>query len=306
MNIIVTGGAGFIGSWITEAYIGEGHKVLIIDNLSTGNIDNVPNEAEFIEADICDLNKIKNIFARFKPDVVNHHAAQVNVRYSVENPSSDALINIIGSVNVIQESKNNVVKKIIFSSSGGAVYGEPTLNPVSEIAVTNPLSPYGTAKQCVENYLMHYHSLYGIEYIALRYANVYGERQSPHGEAGVIGIFCNNIIQGSECKIFGYGEQTKDYVHFSDVVNANLLSLKKNISGKFNIGTSVESSVNKVASYLGDVCEREIKISHIEKKTGEVSRICLDYTKAKEELEWFPKVDLKSGIKKTWNWFINK
>ena len=305
MNILITGGAGFIASWIAESYIADGHDVFVIDNLSTGNIDNVPNEAEFFECDICDLNKVKDIFSKVKPDIVNHHAAQVNVRYSVENPSRDAQTNVVGSINIIEESKNYNVKKILFASSGGAIYGEPEVNPVSESAVPNPLSPYGTAKLCVENYLNHYSNLYSLDYVALRYANVYGERQNPRGEAGVIAIFCDNILNGKDCTIFGDGNQIRDYIHYSDVVEANLLSLKSDITGIYNIGTSFETSVNNIVDSLNEISNKQVRTLNIPKKEGEVERICLNNSLANEKLGWSPKTEFKYGIEKTWNWYLN-
>ena len=268
MRIIVTGGAGFIGSWICEAYISDGHEVLVIDNLSTGSENNIPSEAEFIECDVRDCTKLEKAFRQFRPEVVNHHAAQINVRDSVENPSLDAEINISGSLNVLRLCVEHKTEKFIFSSTGGALYGEPGRLPADESTPTLPLSPYGISKLTTENYVRYHSKNHGFGHVILRYANVYGERQNPEGEAGVIGIFCENIINEKPCLIFGDGEQTRDYVHVSDVSQANLLAASLKEEGTFNIGTSVESSVNEIARILGEVTKTEFRIVHEKQRPG--------------------------------------
>lgn len=305
MKIIVTGGAGFIGSWVADTYISDGHDILIIDNLSSGNLDNIPKDAEFVECDINDFDTLEKAFFQFKPDIVNHHAAQIDVRYSVEDPAFDANTNIIGSINLFELSRQNNVKKFIFASTGGAIYGEPESNPASELADPKPLSPYGTSKLCVEHYMHFYNTTYGLNYVALRYSNVYGERQDPHGEAGVIAIFCNNIISGNTCKIFGDGEQTRDYVHCIDVAKANLYSLESP-NGIYNIGTSVKTSVNKIIDKLKVITKRDLDVEYLPKRTGEVQSICLSNSLAREKLNWVPETDFDTGLEKTWNWFSNK
>ena len=204
MRILLTGGAGFIGSWVADYYLNNGHELLIIDNLSTGLKDNVPTNSEFVEGDIRDNSVLEKIFNEFKPEIVNHHAAQIDVRVSVDDPLHDASVNILGTLNILEHSRKSGVKKIIFASTGGAIYGEPSSLPADELTSQEPLSAYGTSKLCVENYLNYYKKLYGLNYTALRYSNVYGQRQNPHGEAGVIAIFCNNILNGGSCKIFGH------------------------------------------------------------------------------------------------------
>lgn len=303
MRILVTGGAGFIGSWVSEAYISEGHEVLVVDNLSTGLEENIPPEAEFVECDIRDLAELERTFRQFRPQTVNHHAAQVNVRNSVENPSLDADVNITGSVNLLRLCVEHGTSGFIFSSTGGALYGEPEKLPADESTPTLPVSPYGIAKLAAENYVRYHSQSNGIGHVILRYANVYGERQNPEGEAGVVAIFCENIIKGKPCVIFGDGEQTRDYVHVSDVSMANLLAtgLKE---GTFNIGTSVETSVNDIGRILGETTEMEFATVYEKQRQGEVKRISLDASLAEEKLGWNPRTDFREGLRRTWNWFL--
>ncbi len=303
VRIIVTGGAGFIGSWVCEAYISEGHEVLVIDNLSTGSESNIPPEAEFIECDVRDHRELEKAFRQFRPEVVNHHAAQINVRDSVEDPSFDAEVNIGGSINVLRLCVEHKTEKFIFSSTGGALYGEPEKLPADESTPALPLSPYGISKLATENYVRYHSKNHGFGHVILRYANVYGERQNPEGEAGVIGIFCENIISGKPCLIFGDGEQTRDYVHVSDVSRANLLAANLKEEGTFNIGTSVESSVNDIARILGEVTKTGFKTIHEKQRPGEVRRISLDCSLAAEKLGWSAQVALREGLLRTWNWF---
>ena len=306
MRIIVTGGAGFIGSWVCEVYISEGHEVLVIDNLFTGFESNIPPEAEFVECDVRDCTRLEKAFRQFRPEAVNHHAAQINVRDSVEYPSLDAEININGSLNVLRLCAEHKTEKFIFSSTGGALYGEPKELPADESTPSLPLSPYGISKLATENYVRYHSKNHGFGHVILRYANVYGERQNPEGEAGVIGIFCENIINEKPCLIFGDGEQTRDYVHVSDVSQANLLAASLKEEGTFNIGTSVESSVNEIASILGEVTKTEFKIVHEKQRPGEVRRISLDCSLAAERLGWRPQVALGEGLFRTWNWFLQR
>ncbi len=303
MRIIVTGGAGFIGSWVCEAYISESHEVLVIDNLSTGSEDNIPPEAEFIKCDVRDPVGLEKVFRQFRPEVVNHHAAQINVRDSVENPSLDAEINISGSLNVLRLCAEHKTEKFIFSSTGGALYGEPDNLPADESTPALPLSPYGISKLATENYVRYHSKNHGFGHVILRYANVYGERQNPGGEAGVVGIFCENILSGKPCLIFGDGEQTRDYVHVSDVSQVNLLATSLKEEGTFNIGTSIESSVNHIVRILGEVTKTEFKIVHEKERPGEVRRISLDCSLAAEKLGWSAQLSLPEGLFRTWNWF---
>ena len=306
MRIIVTGGAGFIGSWVCEAYISEGHEVLVVDNLSTGSEDNIPHEAEFIECDVRDSARLEKAFHQFRPQIVNHHAAQINVRDSVEDPSLDADVNIRGSLNVLRFCAEHRTEKFIFSSTGGALYGEPEKLPADESTPTLPLSPYGISKLSAENYIRYYSKNHSFGHVILRYSNVYGERQNPEGEAGVIGIFCEKIIGGEPCLIFGDGEQTRDYVHVSDVSRANLLAATLRQEGTFNIGTSIEKSVNDIVRILGEVTKTEFTTIHEKERPGEVKRISLDCSLAAEKLGWNAQMALHEGLFRVWDWFLRQ
>lgn len=305
MKILVTGGAGFIGSWVAEAYIEDGNEVLIIDNLSTGNLNNVPSSAEFIKGDIRDSSVLKAAFSEFTPDIINHHAAQIDVRKSVDDPTLDADINIKGTLNLLELSRKSGISKFIFASTGGAIYGEPDLIPADEDTVPMPISPYGISKFSIEKYLSYYNKIYGLNYTSLRYSNVYGPRQNPHGEAGVIAIFCNKIINGEPCIVYGDGEQTRDYVYVDDVKRANIeCILSPNDS--YNIGTSIETSVNGLIEYLRKASGRDFEVIYEPARDGEVERISLNNNKAIKEINWTPHVMLEEGIKNTWIWFYNK
>jgi UDP-glucose 4-epimerase len=302
MKILLTGAAGFIGSWVADAYIKEGHEVLILDNLSSGKKENIPADALFIEGDIRDENIVRSIFADFRPDIVNHHAAQIDVRKSVEDPAYDASVNIIGTLRLLESSVRGGVKKFMFASTGGAIYGEPENIPADEKTPPMPISPYGTSKYAVEKYLEYYRHVYSLEYVALRYANVYGPRQNPHGEAGVVAIFCSRILSGKPCIVFGDGAQTRDYVYVGDVARANLSALTSP-SGSYNIGTEVETSVNGLIDELKEASGMEFYVQYAEARTGEVVRISLDVRLAGKVLGWNPDVTLRKGIKNTWEWF---
>jgi len=305
MKILVTGGAGFIGSWVSEAYIEDGNEVLIIDNLSTGNLNNVPSSAEFIKGDIRDRSVLKAAFSEFNPDIINHHAAQIDVRKSVDDPALDADINIKGTLNLLELSRKSGISKFIFASTGGAIYGEPDLIPADEDTVPMPISPYGISKFSIEKYLSYYNKIYGLNYTSLRYSNVYGPRQNPLGEAGVIAIFCNKIITGEPCIVYGDGEQTRDYVYVEDVKRANIeCILSPNDS--YNIGTSIETSVNGLIEYLRKASGRDFEAIYESARDGEVERISLNNNKAIKEINWTPHVMLEEGIKNTWIWFYNK
>ena len=304
MRILLTGGAGFIGSWVAEKYLKEGHEVFIYDNLSSGIAKNIPQDAEFIEGDVRDISKLDKAFKKFRPEIINHHAAQINVRVSVDDPVLDAETNIVGSINLLQLAVKHDVNKFIFASTGGAIYGEPNHIPADEATDREPLSPYGTSKLCVENYLNYYSKIYGLDYTALRYSNVYGERQNPHGEAGVVAIFCTNILNGSGCRVFGSGDQTRDYVHSEDVAAANVLGINAP-SGIYNIGTSVSTSVNDIVAELMRISGIDFKTEHLPAVPGEVNHISLDNSQAAKVLKWSPQIDFKSGIERTWDWFKN-
>lgn len=302
MKILVTGGAGFIGSWVVDTFLEEGHEVVVLDDLSTGREENLSKGAQFVKGDIRDLENVDRIISDFKPDIIDHHAAQIDVRKSVENPMHDAGINIIGTLNLIESSLKHGVGKFIFASTGGAIYGEPEIIPADESTDPYPISPYGTSKYAIEKYLGYYNYVHGFDYVALRYANVYGPRQNPHGEAGVIAIFCSRILSGSPCTVFGDGGQTRDYVYVEDVARANLLSLNAPV-GSYNIGTGIESSVNDLISELKKSSGTDFEVQYGEERPGEVQSISLEATFAEKTLGWKPNVDLAEGIQKTWDWF---
>jgi len=302
MKIVVTGGAGFIGSWVCDYYLNIGHEVLIIDNLTTGVRNNISEGAKFVEADIRDFQTVNSVIAEFGADIINHHAAQIDVRKSVDDPAFDAEVNIIGSINLLESAIRNGVQKFMFASTGGAIYGEPRDIPADENTAAVPISAYGTSKYAVEKYLSYYKELHGMDYVALRYANVYGPRQNPHGEAGVIAIFCNRIISGETCKVFGDGEQTRDYVFVEDVARANVLGLDAPC-GSYNIGTGIEKSVNDLLSELGAASGGSFDVQYGDARAGEVQSISLDAKLAGKVLKWTPDVKLKEGIQRTWDWF---
>ena len=294
MKILVTGGCGFIGSHIVDLLIENGHEVVVLDNLSTGNKENLNEKAKFYEKDI--RMNLSKIFEEEKFDVVIHEAAQINVRSSMENPINDAEINILGSLNLIELSKKFDVKKFIYASSGGAMYGDPEKIPCDEEHKINPLSPYGFSKGAVEWYIVNS----GLKFCVLRYSNVYGPRQDPKGEAGVISIFIDNMLEGKKCFINGNGEQTRDFVYVEDVAKANLIALEK--EGYFNIGTGEEISVNNLFEGIKKVVGKGEKENRDEIK-GEVSRISLDVSKAERELGWKAEVKIEDGLRRTVEYF---
>ncbi len=299
--ILVTGGAGFIGSHIVDKLIENNYDVIILDNLTTGNKNNINPKAEFVNADIRDKDLDEKI--NFKDvEVVIHQAAQINVRYSVENPVNDANINILGIINILEFMEKYDINKIIFASSVG-IYGESNYLPVDENHPINPLSPYGLSKYVGEEYIKLYNRLYGIEYAILRYSNVYGERQDPRGEAGVISIFIDKMLKNQNPVIFGDGNQTRDFVYVGDVARANLMALnwKNEI---VNIGTGKETSVNELFNIIKNEIGFKGTAIYDTPREGEIYRIYLNIKKA-ESLGWEPEVDLKDGIKKVVNWMKN-
>lgn len=302
MKIVVTGGAGFIGSHVSRELIKDGHKVLIVDDLSAGKAENVPPDAEFEKCDIRDTVAMGKIFSSFKPDVVNHHAAHIDVRVSAEDPVKDADINIAGSLKLLNLCAEHGVGKFIFASTG-AVYGDVLELPVNEQTPQQPESPYGIAKLCVENYLRFFKSQWGIDFTALRYSNVYGEGQDTERTTGIVAILCGNHIKGVETTVFGDGEQTRDYVHCSDVSQANALCVSKP-GGIFNIATRKETSVNEIINCLAKVSGKGVKVKKAVSKSGDVGRIFLDNTLAGKTLGWHPRVELEEGISKTYGWVL--
>ena len=303
-KILITGGAGFIGSNLTDELI-KSHQVIIVDNLSTGQRKNLNSQAKFYQIDIRDP-KISKIFEKEKPKIVFHLAAQINVRKSVENPIRDAEINILGSLNLLENCKKFGIKKIIFTSTGGAIYGESNIIPTPETYSAWPLSPYGIAKFAIEKYLNYYYKSFGLSYIALRLANVYGPRQNAEGEAGVVAIFCNRILKEQRPTIFGDGKQTRDFIFVEDVVEAAILALNKDKIGIFNVGMGRETSINEIFQKLRQLTGKEIEAVYAPAKKGDVRRSCLNYFEIKNEFGWEPKHTLEQGLTKTLESIIKK
>ncbi len=301
MKILITGGAGFIASHIQDAYLALGHEVAVADSLATGKRENLNPQSKFYQLDICNP-EIERVFEDFKPEVVSHHAAQVDVRKSVQDPSYDAQVNIVGFINLLKSAQKIGCKKIIFASTGGAIYGEQDYFPADEAHPLRPASPYGLSKMVGEEYLRLYQRLYDISYVALRYANVYGPRQNAHGEAGVVAIFSEKMIKNEVPTINGNGDQTRDYVYVSDVIQANVFALNDNVGGTFNIGTSVETTVNQLFSQLRENSGKP-EVKHGPAKAGEQKRSVISHQKALRELNWSPKVGLVEGVNRTYQWF---
>lgn len=302
MNILVTGGAGFIGSHIVDAYLREGHTVTIIDDLSSGRKENINPQATFYKMDIQE-DAVADIFARHQFDVVNHQAAQMDVRKSVADPIFDARVNVLGMLNLLQNCVHFGVKKFIFASTGGAVYGEQSYFPADEEHPTWPLSPYGITKLTGEKYLYFYKQVHHLNHVILRYANVYGPRQNPHGEAGVVAIFSTRLLLGEQPVINGDGKQTRDYVYVGDVVRANLLALNYEKSDIFNIGTGTETDVNTIFQRLNELTGARAEEYHGPPKPGEQLRSCISYKKAEKILGWRPEIDLNQGLRLTVQFF---
>ena len=302
MKILVTGGAGFIGSHVADAFIEQGHEVVIVDNLSMGRMENVNPQAKFVNMNIQNP-QIAELFENEGFDVVNHHAAQMDVRLSVADPIFDAQNNIFGTINLLQAAQKNGVKKIIFISSGGAIYGEQDYFPADEEHPTRPLSPYGITKLTGEKYVQFYQHVYNLNFVILRYANVYGPRQNPKGEAGVVAIFSSRMLTGGQPVINGDGLQTRDYVFVRDVVNANLKALDYEESNYFNIGTGIETTVNELFHELNHLTNANAKEVHRAAQPGEQMRSVLNIEKAKKILNWTPQMSLNEGLAKTVEYF---
>ena len=302
----MTGGAGFIASHIVDAYINSGHRVIVMDNLSSGRSSFVNKKAIFYKVDIRDKEAVEKIINKEKPEVINHHAAQISVRISTEDPILDAQINILGLLNLLEAGRRVKVKKVIFASSGGVVYGEATQLPTPEsYHPLLPLSPYGVAKLASEYYLNFYYYIYKIPYVALRYSNVYGPRQNPHGEAGVVAIFTKKLLSKQIPTINGDGRQTRDYIYVEDVVRANEKALETKLTGSFNIGTGIETNVIDLYKQLQAITGVQIVANHGPARTGEQRRSSLMASLAKRVLHWEAKMSLTSGLQKTVDYFKN-
>jgi UDP-glucose 4-epimerase len=304
MRILVTGGAGFIGSQVADRYITDGHRVIVLDNLVTGKIENLNPRAQFYQMDIRDAG-VEEIFARERPEVVNHHAAQIDVRKSVMDPLFDAGTNVLGTLNLLEKAVKHGVRRFIFASSGGAIYGDQPegAEPAREDEPLRPISPYGVAKATGELYLHYYRVVHGLDSVALRYGNVYGPRQDPFGEAGVVAIFTEKLLSDEQPLINGDGLQTRDYVYVGDVVEANVLALNPKASGSFNIGTGVEKNVNELFWSLVNITGNSVKEVHGPAKPGEQRRSVLNCSKAHDGLAWRPRVSFEEGLRQTVEYF---
>jgi UDP-glucose 4-epimerase len=299
MKVLITGGAGFIGSHVADAYLAQGAEVVVVDDLSSGRRQNLDRQARLVEMDIR-RPEVVGLIASERPDVVNHHAAQIDVRRSVADPGLDASINVLGALNVLEGARAAGVSRFVYASSGGAVYGEPVELPCREDHPIRPICPYGATKHALEHYLEMYFTLYGLPYSILRYANVYGPRQDPFGEAGVVAIFTAKMLAGEELVVNGDGEQTRDFVYVEDVARANLLATQLGQAcGTFNIGTGVATSINQVFEHLRRATGYRPAPAHGPGMHGETRHIYLDCRQAAQVLGWRPEVDLAEGLGRT-------
>jgi UDP-glucose 4-epimerase len=301
-TICVTGGAGFIGSHVADALVTAGHRVLIVDDLSSGSKENVPKDSELFVLDVRSEAAAQLLMDR-KVEILVHHAAQMDVRRSVADPVFDADVNVLGLLNLLETARKGPLRKVIFASTGGAIYGEQDTHPADEGHVARPLSPYGVAKLASERYLYFYHSEYGLDATCLRYANVYGPRQNPHGEAGVVAIFSRRLLDGEEAVINGDGLQTRDYVYVDDVVRANLASLNRPGFNIYNVGTGLETDVNTLFDYIAKAAEFDSAPKHGPAAAGEQRRSCISSERLLEELSVATDTPLSEGIPATVDWF---
>lgn len=302
MKILVTGGAGFIGSTVVDLLIEAGHDVVVVDNLATGRLSNLNPKAKFYQVDIRSAD-MEKVFETERPEVVDHHAAQMDVRRSVADPIYDADINILGGLNLLNLAVKYKVRKFIHISSGGAVYGEPVYLPCDEKHPVVPLCPYGATKYMLELYLYMYKQTYGLDYSIIRYPNVYGPRQDPAGEAGVVAIFTGLMLKGKPLTIYGTGEQVRDYVFVKDCARANLLLLEKGSGNVYNLGYGIGTTVNQIFDGLKEITGYTLPANYGPARAGETFRIYLDATCAKNDLGWEPSVDLQDGLRKTVEYF---
>jgi UDP-glucose 4-epimerase len=320
MKLLVTGGAGFIGSHIVNTYVNAGHEVWVIDDLSRGHQESVNPRARFVRMSLGSPG-LRDFFAEVGFDCVNHHAAQIDVRLSVSHPIQDATVNILGTINLLEAVREHHVPRFILASTGGAIYGATRCLPVTEEHPAAPLSPYGIAKLSVERYLEYYRQVHGLRYAILRYANVYGPRQNPEGEAGVVAVFCERALRRQRLVIYGDGEQTRDYVYVKDVARGSLLALEYLTSNRqamssgrgrgngremgrpiFNIGTGIETSVNALAARVLEAADLDCQIEYQPRRAGEVERSAIDPSRARAELGWTPTTSLAEGLADTLAW----
>jgi len=304
MRILVTGGAGFIASHVVDAYVRLGHDVAVIDDLSRGSRKNLNAAARFYRGDIRDEAFVRSVFENIRPEIVNHHAAQMDVRRGVREPIFDASVNILGSLNILQSAIAHSTQRIIYVSTAGAAYGEPASLPVYENCPINPITPYGISKHTVEHYLFTYRVLYGIEYVVLRYGNVYVPRQSSQGEAGVFAIFCEQMLAGIQPVIYGDGSKVRDYVFIDDVALANVEALQHGTGEIFNIASGIETTDQEVFDTVKKLVGNSRQMPrYVARRPGEIEKIRLDITKAKSMLGWKPQVSLLEGAKQTVEYF---
>lgn len=305
MKVLVTGGAGFIGSHVVDTLLEAGHEVVVVDNLSTGRKSNLNPQAKFYQIDIRS-QEMEKVFGEERPEVIDHHAAQMDVRRSVTDPIYDADINVLGGLNLLNLSVKYGVRKFIHISSGGAVYGEPVYIPCDENHPVQPLCPYGATKYILELYLYMFKANYGLDYTILRYGNVFGPRQDPAGEAGVVAIFTGQMLKGAPITIFGSGEQVRDYVYVKDCARANLIAVEKGSGQVFNLGNGIPTTVNQIFDGLKEIIQYPLAANYAPARTGETFQIYLSPERAKEQLGWLPEVSLKEGLKKTVEYFREK
>lgn len=296
MRILVTGGAGFIGSHVAEACLAAGHTVLIVDNLSHGNRGNVPPGAQLAVVDLLDFSALEKVFADFQPEILNHHAAHTSVAKSWDVPEEDARINILGSLHLLQLGARHRVQKTIYASSGGAVYGDPSQLPATEETPVRPISNYGVSKYAVELYLHSFSVSSGMKFVALRYPNVFGPRQDPNGEAGVVAIFTRQLLTGETPRIFGDGGKTRDYVYVEDIVRANVLALATQENTVTNLGWGNRVTDMEVFQAVRDAVGSKAEPVFEAKRPGEIEHICLDASLAKKVLQWEPQVPFSEGV----------
>jgi UDP-glucose 4-epimerase len=305
MKIVVTGGAGFIGSHVVDACVAAGHQVIVVDNLSTGKREQIHPAAQWMQMDVNDPALVE-LFLAERPDVVNHHAANPSVSLSVRQPVWDATQNVLGTLSVLEAARQAGVGKVVYISSGGAMYGNPQYLPADESHPSNPVSPYGLSKHTGERYVRLYGAEHGLRWTSLRYANVYGPRQDPLGEAGVISIFCQNLLDGVAPEIHWDGEQTRDFVYVGDCARANLLALEGGDGQAYNVGTGVGTSINALCSILMDVAGRELTPRRGPRRPGDARHSYLDCSKIEQELGWHAQVDLREGLARTWQHFLSE